>query len=231
MAILTPLYAIAYYDPNLISDRYGFVKSYYEVKVSFGTDVYELENPAQEEQSIYYICTPPGREFEIFSDLEEAKKTYFNYLNYLIEINSDIPFEDYASFYKVIKLTTPSGFKPSFDSYEEFSNRSVCDHEEFEKFFIINENSFKYHLSDIIKMTEEFKTDEEFYNFKFQSLTQYRDIKEHTYPNDSIYYSFGMTIGYNWTDFSFIQVNKNTGREYKMPCGREMINGMYRILN
>ena len=229
MAILQSLYAIAYYDPNLISDRYGFVKSYYEVKVSFGTDVYELENPAQEEQSIYYICTPPGREFEIFSDLEEAKKTYFNYLNYLIEINSDIPFEDYASFYKVVELTTPSGFKPFFDSYEEFCNRSVCGHEDFEKFFAINENSFKYHLSDIIKMAEKFKTDEEFYNFKFQSLTQYRDLKEHTYPNDSIYYTFSidtLSIGP-----SFAEVNKNTYREYKMPCGREMINGMYRILN
>ena len=169
--------------------------------------------------------------FEIFSDLEEAKKTYFNYINYLIKKVGNTSFENYAPFYKVVELTTPSGFKPFFDSYEEFCMRSVCGHEEFEKFPVINENNFKYHLSDIIKMTEEFKTDEEFYNFKFQSLTQYRDIKEHTYPNDSIYYSFGMTIGYNWTDFSFIQVNKNTGREYKMPCGREMINGMYRILN
>lgn len=228
------LYAIGYYNPNLVSGGFGFVKSYYEAKISFGTDVYELENPAQEEQSIYYICTPPGREFEIFSDLEEAKKTYFNYLNYLIEKNtkenSVTAFENYAPFFKVVELTTPTGFKPFFDSYDEFCNRSVCGHEDFEKFFAINENSFKYHLSDIIKMVEKFKTDEEFYNFKFQSLTQYRDIKEQEhYPNDSIYYTF--SIDTLFIGPSFAEVNKNTYREYKMPCGREMINGMYRILN
>ena len=234
MAILQPLYAIGYYNPNLVSGGFGFVKSYYEVKTSFGTDFYEKEKPSQEEkssceeQSIYYTCNSPDKGFEIFSDLEEAKKTYFNYLNYLIEINFNISFKNYASFYKVIELTTPSGFKPSFDSYEEFCMRSVCDHKEFEKFFTINENSFKYHLSDILQMTEKFKTDEEFYNFKFQSLTQYQDIKKHTYPNDSIYYTFSidtLSIGP-----SFAEVNKNTYREYKMPCGREMISGMYRVL-
>lgn len=212
MSFSEPLYAIGYYNSNFMNGGIGFLKTYKEDGNTFG------------EESIRSV----HKGFEIFSDLEEAKKTYFNYLNYLIEKNYD-SFENYALFYKVVELTTSSGFKPFFDSYDEFCMRSVCGHEEFEKFFIINENNFKYHLSDIIKMTEEFKTDEEFYNFKFQSLNQYRDIKEHTYPNDSIYYTFSidtLSIGP-----SFAEVNKNTYREYKMPCGREMINGMYRVLN
>lgn len=255
MAILQSLYAICHYNSNFENGGISFLKTYKEEqitykeqKITFETNIYEKETltceglliyeEPLEEELIHYTMNSIHKGFEIFSDLEEAKKTYFNYLNYLIGKNPNAPFENYAPFYKVVELTTPSGelttpsgFKPFFDSYDEFCMRSVCGHEEFEKFFVINENNFKCHLSDIIKMAEEFKTDEEFYNFKFQSLTQYRDIKEHTYPNDSIYYSFRMTIDYNWTDFSFIQVNKNTCREYKVPCGREMINGMYRVLN
>lgn len=247
MAILQPLYAICHYNSNFENGGIGFLKTYKEEKITFGTtDFYEKELPiceetltreeTPEEELIHYTMNSIHKGFEIFSDLEEVKKTYFNYLNYLIGKNPNAPFENYAPFYKVVELTTPfgeltppSGFKPFFNTYEEFCNRSVCDHKEFEKSFAINENSFKYHLSDIIKMIEEFKTDEEFYNFKFQSLTQYRNIKEHTYPNDSIYYTFSidtLSIGP-----SFAEVNKNTYREYKMPCGREMINGMYRILN
>ena len=232
MAILQPLYAICYYNSNFENGGFGFLKTYKEQKITFETNIYEKELPIYEpleEELIHYTMNSIHKGFEIFSDLEEAKKTYFNYINYLIKKVGNTSFENYAPFYKVVELTTPSGFKPFFDSYEEFCMRSVCGHEEFEKFPVINENNFKYHLSDIIKMTEEFKTEEEFYNFKFQSLTQYRNIKEHTYPNDSIYYTFSidtLSIGP-----SFAEVNKNTYREYKMPCGREMINGMYRILN
>lgn len=230
MAILQPLYAICYYNSNFENGGIGFLKTYKEEKITFGTDFYKKELSPCKEELIHYTFNSIHKGFEIFSDLEEAKKTYFNCLNYLIKKVGNTSFENYAPFYKVVELTTPTGFKPFFDSYDEFCMRSVCTHEEFEKFSAINENDFKYHFSDIIKMTEEFETDEEFYNFKFQSLTQYRDIKEQEhYPNDSIYYTF--SIDTLFIGPSFAEVNKNTYREYKMPCGREMINGMYRILN
>ena len=219
-------YAIACYDPNKYNFNCWFLNS---VK-------YEEDSPPVFSFSTF------DKGFEVFYDLEVAKHHYSDLLQSLIKDHPFSPFESYAQFYKIIKLTTSQGFKPYIKNVEEFDNRAVCDYTYFSKFVPLNESSFTESFSDIIWKLQQFETDDinNFTNFKFQSLNQYRAIKAKNYPNDSIYYTFKYEKGRDIPKFIYLaHINENSIKEDKMmelvtfidPCSVEMIKSKYRILD
>lgn len=224
---MSDLYAIAYYNSNVATPNCAYLNTL--------NNTLSQENTTQDEpidlsQTLCFVS--PDDAFVTFSDLKEAKKYYHSLLNILRKngqrFSPSVSIEDYASFYNIINLNTHEGLKISIKSFKEFCQRAVYTYGDYLDDLNLNEKNFRGSLFDIMWKLQHHKK-EEYLNFRFQSLTQFKEIKEKELPNDSIYYSFKQDNPLKSP--YLIYVNENENKQYVINIDFDMINNNYRVLD